>query len=114
MAPACPEPYEFNVFQTIMREINNNLAFIGGGIVDMHGMTIEKKVSRAMEFLFEFLKNPQNKVLFTQHFCSKEFCVKTLMQMADSKYELYWHLDPDYVVNLTNKANETIALISIY
>jgi hypothetical protein len=114
MAPACAAPCEFNVFQAIMHDINNNLAFIGGGIVDNHGMTIEKKVSKAMERLFEFLNNPQNKVLFTQQFCSKEFCEKTLMQMADPKYELYWHLDPAYVSYLSNQAKHTIAVISTY
>jgi hypothetical protein len=93
-------------------------------------MTFEKKAAKAMERFFEFLKDPQNKVLFTVP-AMKGFCANTLAQMISHEYELYYHLskqmaDREYeerwlirredffITNLIQQAKDTLALILTY
>lgn len=106
-----------SAFQEIMLDLVKNMSFIGGNIVDEHGVTIEKKAVAAMVRLFKFWQDPQNRVLLNVVHM-KELYKNTLTKMIDPKYPLYWHLEKqglydDLSLRLIQQAKDTLALISV-
>jgi len=107
-----------SAFQEIMLDLVKNMSFIGGGIVDEHGVTFEKKAVAAMLRLFKFWQDPQNRVLLNVVHM-KELYRNTLTKMIDPEYSLYWHLkkqvqyDELSISRLIQQAKDTLALISV-
>ena len=102
-------------YHAIVSELNYNLEYVGGGIVDVHGLSFETKCVKGLHRLFAFYKNPHNSLIFLHKEDLKKKCISAITMMTGHDFPLYAHIDSFLVADLIEEATlvlknlETIA-----
>jgi hypothetical protein len=91
-------------YHAIVSELNYNLEYVGGGIVDARGLSFEKKCVKCLRRLFAFFKNPLNSLIFLHRYDLKKKCISAFTMMTGRDFPLYTHIDPFSVADLVEEA----------